>query len=237
MGLMPATRNIQASTLFSLPFIGYQPANISNGEPAVSCANLVKQTILGAPFIWPWNRGTMSEVSVEDEQDYIVPATQFGFVEQVWIIDSKGKAKEIEVKTSLSVESAIARPASCAVQFQDDDGITLRLNTIPDQSYTLGGFYQKAPQLMSSMASSWSPIPDSLSYIYDWGYLGLLSMITKDIRQPLFLQKFVSHLLGAQSGLTALQRNIFIGDWLTLMTQVTNAQGNAGQGVQARSAT
>lgn len=234
---MPATRNLESSVLFSLPFIGNQPANISNGEPALNCGNLIKQTMLGAPFIWPWNRAQLGEIDVVKQQDYIIPATQFGFMEQVWLIDSQGKAKEIEIKTSLSVESAVARPQSCAVQSQDDDGITLRLNTIPDQAYTLGGFFQNAPILMTSLANSWKPIPDSLAYIYDWGYLGLLSMITKDIRQPLFLQKFVSHLLGAQSGLTALQRNIFIGDWLTLMTQVTNAQGYAGQGIQARSAT
>jgi hypothetical protein len=229
-------RNLESSTLFSLPFLGYQPADISNGEPALTAGNTIKQTILGAPFKWPWNRGVF-EVDVTAEQDYLYAATDWGFIEQAWITNGKGEVKEIPVKSSLSAESAKARPQSMAVQLQDADGVTLRLNTIPDQPYTLTGFYQKAPMLMTSMAASWAPIPDNLGYIYDWGYLGMLSMITKDIRQPLFLQKFVSHLLGAQDGLTALQRNIFIGEWLGLMTQQERATGNTNQGIQARSAT
>ena len=104
-------------------------------------------------------------------------------------------------------------------------------------SYTLGGFYQKAPRLMTSKASSWSPIPDNLSYIYDWGYLGMLSMITKDIRQPLFQQKFAGHLLGAQDGITALQREIFLNDFFALVGQSDRTRANVQQGVQARSAT
>ncbi len=242
---MPATRNITSSILFSLPFIGNQPANISNGEPVMNCANLIKQTMLGAPFVWPWNRRSI-EIDLTDVQDYFYPVTDFGYLEQAWLIDSTGKAKEIEIKSSLAVESAVARPQSCAVELQDDEGITLRLNTIPDQpnppqptgvSYTLGGFYQKAPVQMTSLASGWNPIPDSLSYIYDWGFLAMLSMITKDIRQPMFQQKFVSHLLGAQDGLTATQRNIFIGEWLALVGQADRSRVNTQQGAQARSAT
>ena len=73
---MPATRNITSSLQFSLPFIGYQPGNISNGEPALNAANLIKQTILGAPFIWPWNRGTLSVTKLKNEQDYIDPLSE-----------------------------------------------------------------------------------------------------------------------------------------------------------------
>jgi hypothetical protein len=229
-------RNVESSILFSLPFLGYQPADISNGEPAMTAANTIKQTILGAPFKWPWNRGTFT-IPLGDVQDYLLPATDWGYIEQAWLIDSgTGKAKEIAIVTSLAAESAIQRPQSVAVQMQSDDGVVLRINTLPDQSYLLSGFYQKAPLLMTSPASSWTPIPDNLGYIYDWGYLGMLSMITKDIRQPLFLQKFVSHLLGAQDGITALQRQIFLGDFLGVMNAPERTQGNLQQGIQARSA-
>lgn len=242
---MPATRNLQSSVLFALPFIGYQPANISNGEPALTAANLIKQTMLGPPFRWPWNRVAFAlEISMTDNegntivpaQDYDYATTDFGFIEQAWLTDPKGNIKEITIKTSLAAESAIQRPQSIAVENQDDDGITLRLNAIPDMAYTLSGFYQKAANTMTSLASSWGPIPDNLSFIYDWGFLGMLAMITKDARQPMFQQKFVSHLLGAQDGLTATQRNIFIGDWLALMTEQQRTQLTAQQGVQARGA-
>jgi hypothetical protein len=229
---MPATRNITSSILYSLPFIGYQPADISYGEPAVTAANIVKQTMLGPPFRWPWNRFGF-DVVLADTQDYVVAAPNFGYLEQAWLAGYK----EIAIKTSLAAESAVQRPQSVAVQEQDDDGMTLRVNSVPDKDYVLSGFYQGAPVTMTSLASGWAPIPDSLSYIYDWGFLGMLSMITKDIRQPLFLQKFVSHLLGAQDGITALQRNIFLGEWMAVLTAPQRAQSDLQQGTQARSAT
>jgi hypothetical protein len=243
---MSVTRNIQSSILFALPFIGYQPANISNGEPALTAANLVKQTILGAPFKWPWNRvnfeitipTTDAFGDVDVVQDYAVAATRFAFLEKAWLTDTiTGEVKELPIVSSLAAESAVMRPQSIAVQAQDDDGVTLRINSLPDRAYLLNGFYQQIPLLVTSMASSWGPIPDHLGYIYDWGFLAMLSMITKDVRQAVFQQKFVSHLLGAQDGLTATQRNIFIGEWLALMGEAGRNQLTTQQGVQARSAT
>lgn len=234
---MPATRNITSSLLFSLPFIGYQPGDISYGEPALNSANLIKQTILGAPFVWPWNRAPLSETTLGASQDYVIPATDYGHLEQAWLTDPEGKSKEIEIVTSLAIESAVQRPQSCAVEMQDDTSITIRLNTIPDKAYKLAGYYQKAPVLMTSLAASWSPIPDSLSYIYDWGFLGMMAMITKDIRQPIFQQKFAAHLLGAQDGLTALQRQIFLADFFALVGASDRNRLSAQQGSQARSAT
>ena len=243
---MPATRNIQASILFTLPFIGYQPANISNGEPAVNAANLIKQTMMGAPFSWPWNR-TGFEITipivdafgdVDLSQDYALGAPSFGFLEKAWLTDAEtGEVKPLAIVPGLAAESAVMRPQSIAVQTQDDDGITLRINSLPDRPYWLNGFYQKAPPTVTSPASSWSPIPDHLSYIYDWGFMALLSMITKDVRQGVWGQKFASHLLGAQDGITATQRNIFIGEWLALMGEAGRNQLTTQQGVQARSAT
>ena len=243
---MPVTRNIQSSILFSLPYIGYQPANISNGEPAINSANLVKQTILGAPFKWAWNR-TNFEIpvptvdafgDVENVQDYNLATVRFSFLEKAWLTDTDtGDVKELTIVPALAAESAVMRPQSIAVQNQDDDSITLRLNSLPDRAYLLNGFYQLTAPTVSSAASSWGPIPDNLSYIYDWGFLGMLAMITKDVRQALFQQKFVAHLLGAQDGLTATQRNIFIGEWLALMGETGRNQLTTQQGVQARSAT
>jgi hypothetical protein len=234
---MSTTLNLQASMLFSLPFIGYQPVNISNGEPAVTAANLTKQTILGAPFKWPWNRNSITFDTDTTNTDYYLDIVDFGFLEQVWLIDSKGKVNEIEVRKSLAAESVTKRPSSIAAQLMDSiGGVTLRLNAIPDQIYTVDGWYQRAPVLMSSTANTWGPIPDHLSYIYNWGFLSFVSLLTKDARFPIFGQRFTSHLLGAQDGLTALQRNIFLGNWLDVMSAQERAQLNTQQGVQARGA-
>jgi hypothetical protein len=229
------SRNLESSVLFSLPFLGYQPANISNGQPALDAANIVKQTISGAPFKWPWNRTEFEGNANKGDQYTVLNIANFGFLEQAWITNlADGKVKELTVKKSLSAESAIQRPESVAAQIQDTTTVAFRFNTVLDQNYALGGYYQRAPTLMSSLASSWAPIPDALGYIYDWGFLSIISMITKDIRLPYFSQKFVSHLLGAQDGLTALERNIFIGDWLTILTEPGRAQMTGQQGVQAR---
>lgn len=223
-----------------MPFLNYQPVNVSNGEPAVTAANLTKQTMLGAPFKWPWNRGNfhvgLDTTATDWQQDYIFELDDFAFVERVWLTDPNGKVNEItNIAQSLAAESAIKRPSSAAMQIMDDDGyVSLRLNTLPDVAYQIDGFYQRAPVLMTSLANGWKPIPDHLSYIFDWGFLGFVSLLTKDARAPIFLGKFTSHLLGAQDGLTALQRNIFIGNFLDLLNQQGREQLTTQQGAQAR---
>lgn len=232
---MPATRNIMSSVLFSLPFLGYQPVNVSNGEPALTAANLTKQTILGPPFSWPWNRNTFRIDVTTDSQDYVLALPDYGFMERAWLLDPLGNVIEIKIRLSLAAESHVQRPQSVAVQNMADDGTVLfRLNAMPDQDYTIEGFYQVAPVLMSSLAATWGPIPDYLSYIYDWGFLSNVAMLTKDARFPIFAQRFTSHILGVQSGLTALQRNIFLGNWLEVMSAAQESQLSTQQGVAAR---
>jgi hypothetical protein len=232
---MGATRNIMSSALFSLPFLGYQPVNISNGEPALTAANLVKQTILGPPFTWSWNRTNFLVEITPDSQDYSVLLPNLGFLERVWLTDAKGKVTEIKIRLSLAAESSIQRPASVALQTYADDGTAvLRINAIPDGPYIMEGFYQNAPTLMTSLAASWSPIPDYMGYLYDWGFISVVAMLTKDARFPIFGQKFTSHLLGAQTGLSATQRNIFLGNWLEVITAPQEAQQSSTQGIAAR---
>jgi hypothetical protein len=237
-------RNIMSSALFALPFLGYQPVNVSNGEPALTAANMTKQTMLGAPFSWPWNREHfVIQIPAEDEvgnpmrplQDYSIQLQQYGFLEKAWLTDSKGQTKEIKIQLVLAEESSVQRPQSVAAQsIDDEDYVIFRLNSIPDQTYVLSGAFQKAPFWLSSLASSWNPIPDHLAYIYDWGFLSYVAMLTRDARFPIFAAKFVAHLLGAQDGLTALQRNIFLGNWLDVIAEPQRTQANTQQGIAAR---
>ena len=41
-------------------------------EPAITNANLIAQTILGAPFTWRWNRVTTGFVCIAGQQDYFI---------------------------------------------------------------------------------------------------------------------------------------------------------------------
>src|ERR1700679_837194 len=42
------------------------------GEPALTSANLIAQTMLGAPFFWRWNRTIIGFITTAGQQDYTV---------------------------------------------------------------------------------------------------------------------------------------------------------------------
>jgi hypothetical protein len=75
---------------------------------------------------------------------------------------------------------------------------------------------QQKPVLVSSVNSTWTPIPDEYGHIYNWGLLALLYMYADDARFAVANQKFVANLLAANQGLTDTERNIFLNDWQTI---------------------
>src|SRR5437660_219105 len=131
---MSVTRNIMSSALFAMPYLFYQPVDVSNAEPALSAANIVKQTILGPPFKWSFNRGLIhieiDPTTTDWGQDYLLDLTDYGFLEQVWLTDPEtGDKKEIEVRKALAEDNTVKRPGSAAVQDDNAEGILLRLNS------------------------------------------------------------------------------------------------------------
>jgi hypothetical protein len=232
---MSATRNLMSSALFALPHISYQPIQVSRDEPALTAANMVKQTMLGAPFRWPWNRAELQFPVRVQQQEYTVNAPNFGFPERFILRAAGGQVKEIDVKPSAPIESTVARPGSGAVQIDNGDGtVQIRFNTRPEQSYTAVLVYQQRAVTMTSMASLWRPIPDHLSYIVDWGFLAMMSLLIKDSRFPVFRQTFTAHLLGAQEGMDATARNLFLGNWLETAAAAQRNQQQTQQGITAR---
>jgi hypothetical protein len=232
-------RNLQQSLLWAMSYIRYRPLTIGGQEPALSCANLILQTILGPPFRWRWNRGTFTftcVVTTPPTQDYPVVVSDFGFLEKAWVkLNDNSDLKELEVSSELSASVEKGRPKDIAAQSDDSAGtITFRLIVPPDVAYIAGGFYQKKAPVMSSVCSPWAPLPDECQYIYDWGLLALLAFYANDARAPMFNQKFMAHLLGAQEGLDELQRNIFLGNWLEITKQTERANMKTQQGIGAR---
>jgi hypothetical protein len=222
---MGSTRTLQSSIAFTRPFLGGQYLLVGGLEPGLTASNLVKQTILGPPFVWPFNRSEITITLVVGQQDYPVFAASFGFVES-WLLTDPvtGEVKEIENKGRLTKESATDRPASAAVQTNDNSGnLLVRLNNLPDKAYTLTLTYQRQPPPMLSPASTWAPLPDYYSYIYDWGFLAIASLLIRDDRFPVFRQMFMAHLLGAQDGLDETARNIFLGTFLDNMKMTERA--------------
>ena len=223
---MPVTLNLQSSISFVTPLLKNQPVLVSNTEPALTAANLVLGTMLGPPFKWMFNRGTSSfPITKAGGTDYTVGVPDFGFLETEWLADSAGKTYEVNGSVSLAKEASVNRPTKVAPQYDDDAGnITFRFNSVPDQNYVAFLDYQKRIALITSPGSPWGVVPDRFSYIYNQGFLAMMSLLVNDARFPIFEQYFLARLLGAQDGLTDQERDIFLGNWMQVMQTVARSQ-------------
>lgn len=237
---MATNNNLQGSLNWCGAYINYLPQLIGGQEPALSNANLVLQTVLGPPFTWRFNRATFTFNCVVTApiptQDYIVAVPDFGFLEKAWVkMPDNTDQKELDIENVLGLGLEKGRPKSIAAQSDDNLGnITMRLLSGPDAAYIVSGNYQKKAPIMTSVVSNWGPLPDELSYIYNWGFLALSAIVANDSRFPIFNQKFTSHLLGAQEGLDEMKRNIFLGEWLAITKAAERAQLKTQQGIGAR---
>lgn len=231
---MPSTVTIQATINWSKAFIEMQPVTICGMEPALGSANLVLQTILGPPFVWAWNRGIVTFTTAN--QDYQQAMTDFGFLEEGTVKPpSGGKPWALAVKQSLHIDASAARPQWCAPYLDDGTGnITFRLMPSPDQSYQVILPYQRRAPLLMSLGTTWAPVPDEHAYICQWGFLALMSLIGNDARFGEYNNKFVTTLLCAQGGLTDMERNLFLGNWLRATSQAQATQLATSERYRAR---
>lgn len=148
-----------------------------------------------------------------------------------------GKASEItNVINVLGAGNETGSPNSIAPQIDDNAGnITFRILPVPDQVYKVTVIFQKKiPALIAATSTTWAPIPDQYAYIYEWGFLALMSSYLQDPRWTSYNQKFVASLLGAAEGLSEDQRNVFQTAWLNTMTEQQVVGFKAQQGVQSR---
>lgn len=83
-------------------FGGFRLLNLGNSnEPAVTCANVILQTIISPPFCWNWNRGSVSFVVTAGMQDWAETVANFGFIE-------KASYTPAAVVTAVSITSNVA---------------------------------------------------------------------------------------------------------------------------------
>lgn len=75
-----------------------RPSAIGNSlEPAITIANLILQTIIGAPFVWRWNRVVTGFICTPGQQDYTLfnwtPTTNVGVG---WLaVDTAGNCQKV----------------------------------------------------------------------------------------------------------------------------------------------
>jgi len=79
---MAASVTLQDTIDWAQPFVNWANLTIGlNDEPAITSANLALQTIVGPPFVWPWNRASGTFLTTQGVQDYNSSIATFGYLE------------------------------------------------------------------------------------------------------------------------------------------------------------
>lgn len=234
---MASTITIQSTMNWATAYLNFSvPAVGASNEPSITNANTVLQAMTGPPFRWNWNRNTASFVCIPGTQDYTTGVPTFGFIESASLTNGSATFAIKEIKQELTAGNEAGRPQSIAAQIDNNSGaITFRLLPVPDFAYTVTVTFQQKTSLITALANTWSPIPDQYSYIYNWGFLALSMAYDDDARFPVFNQKFIAHLLGAQQGLSETERNMFLDSWNLIarqefLNQMKSQQGRAALG-------
>jgi hypothetical protein len=209
-------------------------------EPALSNANIILQTILAPPFIWRWNRFSLNfacDTTQSIPQDYLINVADFGFIESAAVFSLETPAldiKELQVKRHLERTAETGRPTYISPETDDGTNILFRLQCSPDKDYPVTVTYQKKPILFTSLGSVWAPVPDEMAYVFNNGFLALSMLHVRDERFGSVNQKFLGALLSTAQGLTEMERNLFLGNWLMITGQLQAGQYNIKQGNAAR---
>ena len=235
---------LQQTINWAQTFIQYSPLTAGTGsEPAVSIANMIQYTVTSAPFTWGWNRAENISLTLSPNvQDYTVNLTDFSFLEKVTLKTADGKyafeVKDVYNTNVLGVSVAQpAEPKAVCVKFVTyGTSIALRFLAIPDQAYSATLSYQKlvTPFTSGSLNSSWT-IPDAYADIYNNLFLAeAFQAVDDDQQASRYRVRGVAALLAKSEGLTEMQRNAFLSQFLVRESQSVVAGLRTQQGQQAR---
>jgi hypothetical protein len=104
---MAATKSLQDSINWVQPFLNWANLTIGvNNEPAITSANQALQTIVGPPFVWPWNRNFANFITTAGVQDYNAAISDYGFLEGA-TLELCGVITSVTVTSNVAVFSAI----------------------------------------------------------------------------------------------------------------------------------
>lgn len=154
------TLSLQNTISWARPFVQYLPVQVGNvGEPAISIASMIRNSMLNAPMTWPWNRNELTFSTVVGTQDYATAITgnDFAFIEKLSLTDDQGniiEIKDVYNNSALATSSFQQRPNAVAAQSTYyTAGVQyakFRFLGVPDKIYTVTVDYQKlAPQFGS----------------------------------------------------------------------------------------
>jgi hypothetical protein len=175
-------------------------------------------------------------------QDYPIAVPTFSHVKRASVYDvaqiggtgpfNPVKWYELKVQTNLALETSASRTEFIGPKSEDGNGnVTFRVFPAPDKPYPITLRILNAAPVLTSVNSTWAPIPDFMEYVYNWGFLALMWQFADDPRAGYATQKFTAALLSRAEGITEEERNIFLNNW----DDLTARQGmKMQQGIQLR---
>lgn len=202
--------------------------------------------ILGAPFKWEWNRTYSGSAitTVAGVTDYKVSLSNFGYLEKSVLINpnfqgQQPPAMELELYKVISLDTARAAPRKIATLLDDNAGnITFRLMPTPDAVYNVDLIYQNAPNFIAQGTNlgitTWKPIPDKMSYLYQRGFLSQLQGMYNPQLYLAGMSMFYRQLVSAAEGLTEMEKAIFLEEALRKVQTQAEASLTVQQGKAAR---
>jgi hypothetical protein len=157
-------------------------------EPAKTSANLIAQTILGAPFSWRWNRQVIGFVTVAGQQDYyIFNWTASTPVQKTWMtIDSNGNSQTVTVAGTVGT---VPPTWNTATQGTTTDGSVTwtnlgPINTTVSQTYSFSWLETQSIQIINPNTNqpTWKEIESKICLGLDSGQArpGFVSAQTDD---------------------------------------------------------
>lgn len=233
---------LQQSINWARTFIQYGPLTAGiNNEPAISIANTVQNTICNAPLTWGWNRAEYFGLTLTTAvQDYTVLLTDFSFLERVSLRTADTlfayELKDVYNSDVLGVSvSPPSQPKSVAVKFVTyGTSLALRFLGLPDQNYTATLTYQKLITPITTLGQAWG-IPDQYLDIYNNLFLAeAFQAFDEDQQAAKYRMRGIAALLAKSEGLSELQKNAFLAQFLARDAQAVVQQLKTNQGTQAR---
>lgn len=210
------------------------------GEPGLTSANFIMATVLNAPFAWEWNRAeTSALVTTAGTSDYQMSLASFGYLEKAQITTGQTAPnpvnRELEIVRVLAQDEQNNPPQKISILLDDNAGnITFRLFPTPESTQTVTLTYQKAPIVLAQgtnlAATTWSPLPDKLAFIYEGGMLALLQGMYNVQLYFNGMELFYRRLVGASEGLSDTEKALFLEERIRELRTQQAAVGGAGAG-------
>lgn len=228
--------SIQNSITYVQTILKNQRLWVNNQEPGLTTANIVLQRMLGAPFIWRFNRQTVSfPINEAGGNDYSIAIPDLGRIETQWLTDPQGTKHQLNGAQSLASSTSVRRPTLVAPVYDDNEGtITFRFESVPDQIYLANFDYQQKARLLTGPSDTFGPVPDEFGYLFNKGMLTEGAILVNDARFPIWERDFIAGLLATQDGLDAQSKAIFYDQMLNNGRTSMRSQGLTQSGTAGR---